>query len=99
MRLAEQYDKFLTGFVSGVLLPLLAGFIIYLFTPGHLSLQSYLARIAESDIITHSISICVFSNIVIFLIFNRFDMLRASRGVLAITIVWAVIVFGIKFLG
>jgi hypothetical protein len=25
-------------------------------------------------------------------------MLRASRGVLAMTIVWAVIVFGIKFL-
>lgn len=28
-----------------------------------------------------------------------FSMLRASRGMLAMTIVWAVIVFGIKFLG
>jgi hypothetical protein len=26
-------------------------------------------------------------------------MLKATRGVLAITIVWAVVVFGVKFLG
>jgi hypothetical protein len=98
MKRAEQYDKFLTGFISGVLLPVLVGFIIFIFSPGHLSLSSYIARIVESNIVTHSISICVFSNIVIFLLFNRFDMLRASMGVLAVTIVWAVIVFGIKFL-
>jgi hypothetical protein len=94
----EKYDKVLTGLLSGLFLPLFVGFMIYIFSPGHLSIHSYLMRISESDIITHSISICVFPNIIIFLIFNRFDMLRASRGVLAITIVWAVIVFGVKFL-
>jgi hypothetical protein len=94
----EKYDKVLTGLLSGLFLPLFVGFMIYIFSPGHLSIHSYLTRISESDIITHSISICVFPNIIIFLIFNRFDMLRASRGVLAITIVWAVIVFGVKFL-
>jgi len=99
MKLADKYDKFLIGFISGVLLPVIVGLIIFIFSPGHLSLGSYVARIAESNIVTHSISICVFSNIVIFLIFNRFDMLSASRGVLAVTIVWAVIVFGVKFLG
>jgi hypothetical protein len=41
----------------------------------------------------------VFPNIIIFLIFNRLDMLRAARGVLAVTIIWAVIVFGVKFWG
>jgi hypothetical protein len=33
------------------------------------------------------------------MIFNQLDMLRAARGVLGMTIVWAVIVFGVKFLG
>jgi hypothetical protein len=99
MKFTEKFDNFLTGFVSGILLPVLVGLIIFLFSPSHLSVQSYIARIVETHIITHSISICVFSNIIIFLIFNRFDMLRASKGVLAITIVWAVIVFAIKFLG
>jgi hypothetical protein len=99
MRFAEKFDNFITGFISGLLLPVLVAFIVFLFSPGNLSIQSYIARILETHIITHSISICVFSNIIIFLIFNRFDMLRASRGVLAITIVWAVIVFALKIFG
>jgi hypothetical protein len=84
--------------LSGLLLPFIVGLIIYFFSSGNQTIPSYLARISDSNIITHSITLCVFPNIFIFLIFNRFDMLRTSRGVLAITIVWAVIVFGVKFL-
>ena len=98
MTFSEKYDKLITGLISGLMLPLITGLIIYLISPGHLSIPVYLERIAKADIITHAISLCVFPNIIIFLIFNRFDMLRASRGVLAITIVWAIIVFGVKFL-
>jgi hypothetical protein len=99
MRFTEKFDNFITGFISGLLLPVLVAFIVYLFSPGNLSIQPYIARILETHIITHSISICVFSNIIIFLIFNRFDMLKASQGVLAITIIWAVIVFALKIFG
>jgi hypothetical protein len=99
MTFGEKHDKVITGLVSGLLLPLMTGFLIYIFSHGDQNISVYLGRIAESDIITHSISLCVFPNVFIFLIFNRFDMLRASRGVLAITIVWAIIVFGVKFLG
>ena len=99
MTFSEKYNNVFTGLLSGLLFPFLIGLIIYLFSHVDLSLHSYIARIADSNIITHSITLCVFPNIFIFLIFNRFDMLRASRGVLAMTIGWAVIVFGIKFLG
>ena len=98
MTLAEKNDKVLTGLVSGILLPFIIGLTVFVFTSHHLSLHSYLARIAESHIITHSITLCVFPNVVIFLLFNRFDMLRAAKGVLAITIVWAILVFAVKFL-
>ncbi|HUX59313.1 MAG TPA: hypothetical protein VMV77_20240 [Bacteroidales bacterium] len=96
MTFPEKFDKVITGLISGLVLPFIVGLIIYLFSHGHISLSSYLARILDANIITHSITICVFSNIFVFLIFNRFDMLRASRGVLAMTIIWAVIVFGVK---
>jgi hypothetical protein len=99
MKFHEKFDKVLTGFISGLIFPFIIGLIIYLFTSGHQSVHSYLVRISETNIITHSITLCVFPNIIIFLIFNRFDMLRATRGVLAITIIWAVIVFGVKLLG
>jgi hypothetical protein len=98
MTFSEKYDKVLTGLISGLLFPFIIGLTIFIFSSGHNSLHSYLARIVESNIITQSITLCVFPNIFVFLIFNRFDMLRASRGVLAMTIVWAVIVFGVKFL-
>lgn len=99
MTLAEKYDKTITGVVSGILLPAIVGFVIFLFSSKGLSLPGYLSRLAETNIITHSISICVFPNVVIFMIYNRYDMLRACRGVLSVTIIWAVIVFAVKFFG
>ena len=98
MTVPEKLDRVITGLISGVVIPIIVGLVIYLFSAGGMSLGSYLVRIKETDIITHSITLCVFQNIFIFLIFNRFDMLRAARGMLAITIVWAVIVFAVKFL-
>jgi hypothetical protein len=94
-----KYDRIITGIISGILIPPITGLIIYLFSADGLSLSSYLSHISETNIVTHSITLCVFPNVIIFLIYNRFDMLRACRGVLAITIAWAVVVFGVKFLG
>jgi len=98
MNLAEKYDKLATGIISGLLAPALVAFIVFLFSKGNPNLQTWLMRIADAGIITHMISLCVFPNLLIFLLFNRFDMLRASRGVLGITIFWAVIVFAVKIL-
>lgn len=96
MKLTEKYDNMLSGIVSGILLPLIVGLITYAFSSRGRGLVTYLERIADANIITHAITLCVFPNVLIFLLFNRFDMLRATRGVLAITIVWAAIVFAIK---
>ncbi len=98
MTISEKYDKVITGLISGLVLPFIIGLIIYLFSSGHYTLHDYLVRIKDSNIITHAITLCVFPNVFIFLIFNRFDMLRAARGVLGITMVWAVVVFAVKFL-
>jgi hypothetical protein len=98
MKFPEKYDKVITGLISGLLFPFIIGILIFIFSSGHQSLSTYLLRIVNADIITHSISLCVFPNLLIFMLFNRFDMLKATRGVLAMTIVWAVIVFGVKFL-
>ena len=98
MKFSEKFDKVLTGVIAGFVLPFIVGTIIFMFSSGNQSLHAYLVRIVDSNIITHSITLCVFPNIVIFLLFNQFDMLKATRGVLAITIMWAVIVFAVKIL-
>jgi hypothetical protein len=98
MTIPEKYDRLATGVISGFLQPFIIALLIFLFAKGDHTIQSWLKRIVESDIVTHIITLCVFPNIIIFLLFNHFDMLRASRGVLAITIAWAILVFGVKFL-
>jgi len=98
MTLPEKYDKMGTGIFAGFLLPLLAAILVFLFAKGDPGLGKWLGKIAQAGIETHLITLCVFPNILIFLLFNQFDMLRASRGVLGVTIFWAVIVFGVYFL-
>lgn len=91
-------DRFITGFLAGLLLPVVAFLIFYLFTGDDMSLKEFYERIISRDILSHIISMCVFPNIIIFLIFNRLDRLRSTRGVLGVTILWALAVFAVKLL-
>jgi len=98
MKITEKYDKVLTGVISGLLLPVIIALFIFLFARGDPSLHEWLKRVSMAEIDTHIIYLSVFPNFLIFLLYNHFDMLRALRGVLGITIVWAVVVFLIKIL-
>jgi hypothetical protein len=98
MTIPEKYDKLTTGIVSGFVLPLIIALFVFLFAKGNPSLNGWLNKIVNAGVQTHIITLCVFPNVLIFLLFNHFDMLRASRGVLGVTIFWAVIVFAVKFL-
>jgi len=98
MKRTEKYDRLSVGIIAGLVVPLIVGFGVFLFSSGNKNLTDFFQRIAKADIITHIISLCVFPNLFLFLIFNRLDMLRANRGVLGVTIFWAVLVFAVKFL-
>jgi len=98
MTLPEKYDRIWTGIISGVLLPLLIAVFMFIFAKGDPNLSGWFHRISTAGMETNIISLCVFPNVLIFILFNYFDMLRASKGVLGITIFWAVVVFLVKFL-
>jgi hypothetical protein len=98
MNFRERYDNIATGALAGFLLPLLVALFIFIFSGGDPSLAAWIKKISRADIVTHIVSLSVFTNLAIFLIFNYFDMLRATKGVLGVTIFWAVVVFLIKFL-
>ena len=93
-----KYDKTAFGALAGFVLPLIVFFFFYIFSERGLSFTGYFSKIINADILTHIISLCVFPNIILFLLFNRMDMLKATRGVLGITIFWAVLMFSVKFL-
>jgi len=98
MTIPEKYDKQYIGAAAGFIIPVLISVTVLAFSSGSNSPGEYYRKLIEADIMTHVISLCVFPNIFLFLIFNRLDMLRATRGVLGITIFWAVLVFAVKFL-
>ena len=97
MTRTEKLDKIAIGVLTGFLLPLVTVMVFYLFSPEKGGIVHYFKRIIEADILTHVISLCVLPNLIVFLILNRLDMLRATRGVLGITIFWAAVVFAVKF--
>ena len=90
-------DRMMTGFLTGLILPLLVFLIVWLVGGKGISLGEWLKTIADKDIITHFVSLCVFPNVFAFLLFNRLDRLYSARGVLGMTIIWALLVFIIKF--
>lgn len=94
----DKFDKTWVGMVMGLILPLIIMFFIFIFAEGEPNMKAWLLRIKMANIITHIVTLSVFANIIIFLLFNKLDLLKATKGVLAITIVWALVVFGIKFL-
>lgn len=96
MRFRERFNNIITGITGGIIIPVTAFLIFFLFTRNGLSFSGYISKIAEAGNVSEVMSISVFANIIIFLVFNRLDMLRASKGVLGITIIWAFVVFGIK---
>jgi hypothetical protein len=96
MSFRERYNSPVVGVISGLILPVIGGLIFYLATAKGLTIAEYYKRTITLGNLTEIMSVAVFSNIIIFLLFNRLDMLNASKGVLGITIVWALFVFGIK---
>ena len=90
-------NRFITGFITGLALPVIVFLIVFIVSkdkdPG-----SYLQRILDRNLITNMMSLCVFPNVFAFLIFNRFDKLQSSKGVLGVTIIWALTVFLIKMI-
>ena len=91
-------DRISTGFIFGLVLPVLIFFIVFLVTSGDMGLNDYFDKIIRRDVVTHFISLCVFPNVFIFLLFNRFDKLRSAKGVLGMTFIWALVVFLIKLI-
>lgn len=96
MTQSVKFDRIITGVISGIMLPIVVAFFIFLFSKGDPSLSQWLNRISITGVETQIITLCVFPNVVIFFLFNHFDMLRATRGVLGVTIAWAAVMLIVR---
>ncbi len=86
------------GAVLGMLAPVLASAIIYIVAFRDLSFGEYLEQLVFRKRLSSIISLSVLPNLLLFFIFIWLNYLYSARGVLASTILFALIVVVTKFM-
>ena len=89
-------NKFWLGFLVGLVLPALFFLLYFLFRFRDLSIGHYFQLLAQTGKIVHVMSLAVFPNSIPFMFFVRSSRFRSGRGIMAITIIYAILTFALK---
>lgn len=85
-----------TGFISGVILPVISLLVFYLYRYSEIPLFEFLRYVYFREVLSPLLSLSILPNLLLFYIFIRKDFLLSARGVLAATFLFALIVLIIK---
>ena len=94
-----KIDKQWIGLVLGLIVPMVTFFGIYLFAFPSQSLISFYEMVMTKGFFTQLLSLAVIPNVAVFFLFIWTNKLSGARGVLAATIVIAILVFALKIFG
>ena len=86
------------GLVAGLLVPLLALLVFYLFSSTEMSFSEFVTFIVSRKKLSSLISLSVVPDLLVFFIFIWLNYLYSARGVLAAVFLFALIVVLTKFL-
>ncbi len=92
MRKRKKNDKMGIGFMAGILLPLVIFVFIHYTRYPDVPLIDYAKDLWEMKVFIKIMSLCVFPNLLVFLLYIRRKKDAAARGVLAATFVYALLV-------
>jgi hypothetical protein len=91
-------DRLLTGFLTGLLVPVLFFLIIYQLKYANMDFPVYVKSMWQMRILMKIVSLCVFPNLGFFIIFYRKKYDMAARGVIMATIFYALAVLIAKLI-
>jgi hypothetical protein len=89
-------NRFWLGFLLGLGLPIVCTLLYYLFRFKNLPIGQYLDFLFQTGKIVHVLSLSVFPNLIPFMFFVRTDRYKSGRGIMAITIFYAILIFVLK---
>ena len=92
------FNNMYLGLLAGLLVPVLVMAIFYLIAFDFLSPGDFLQSLISKKKLSSVISLGVIPNLLVFFIFIRLNYLYSARGVLAATLVFALIIVITKFL-
>ena len=88
-RKTYKTDKMGIGFLSGLLLPILIFFIVFLASNQQVSFLNYIKGMWHMHALLKLGSLCVFTNLALFWVFLKLKHDKAARGVLGATLLYA----------
>ncbi len=94
----KKKDKFSIGFAAGLGMPVLIFAAIYYVRYPNVAFSTYISELWQFDILLKIMSLCVFPNLLFFLLYIRKKMDFAAKGVLGATIIYAFIVLASKII-
>jgi hypothetical protein len=94
-----KLDTTVTGLLCGIFVPIITFVIVYFVMSGNQTLNEYLQRLFDRNLQGHFISISVIPNLLVFFIFIWLYKMKAARGVLLSTFLWAFLILAIRLFG
>ncbi|MEP7263074.1 MAG: hypothetical protein ABI772_01175 [Bacteroidota bacterium] len=89
-------DKFIYGFLPGLLLPVIGSFIYYLIFFNLMGLKQFINHIIFNNLFIGVLSIGVILNLGLFFIYYQLEKDRSAQGVIGATFIYAFVVMYFK---
>ena len=91
-RKRKPLDLPVTGFIAGLVVPLIIFLAVWFFRDKQISPDDYIKSLSRLNALVKLGSLCVFANLLVFMGFLRMNYERAARGVLGATIIYALVI-------
>lgn len=88
----NRYDRILTGWLIGTIFPLIIFLITYELKYSDMEFMLFLRNMWKMKIFLKLLSVCVFPNLGLFLLFYQLKYDMAARGVIMATFMYAFMV-------
>ncbi|HZL09356.1 MAG TPA: hypothetical protein VFC65_05115 [Prolixibacteraceae bacterium] len=98
VRKRSRYDRILTGWLIGTILPVIIFLITYEVKYSHMDFLIFLRNMWQLKIFLKLLSLCVFPNLGFFMFFYRKKQDMAARGVILATFMYAFLVLIAKLI-
>ncbi len=94
--MSRRWNVFWIGLILGLILPFICFLAFYLIKFAQVPFGEFLVYSAKMRALPKVLSLCAIPNLIIFYIFLQKEYWRATRGVIAATLLYAVAVLAIK---
>ncbi len=91
-------DQFMTGFVPGLLMPLLGFYLYFLLFFGYMTFDNFIDHVIRANMAVSVLSLGAILNLALFFLLYSLKKDRAAKGVIAATFIYAFLVFYFKIL-